>query len=310
MIVTGAHVVTPSGIMERNIVINHEKISAITTDEPQCDQKIRANGLVAIPGAIDPHVHYGVYSPIDQAAETESHAAAIGGVTTMMRMLRLGGSYQKLLDEQLKASREKHYIDYTAHASIFDLEQAKEMDYCIQSQITSFKLYMNLGSEIGHVYMEMEPGSSKLVEARVEVTDEIVDRVVANAAKLGCPVLVHAEDYESCSCGIKTAMEKNQNGLAAWSESRSPEYEAKAIGRVCAMARKHGCILYFVHIGSAAALEKIRTERSLGTKIFVETCPHYLELSHESQTGYLAKVMPPIRTKKDQDAVWNAVCWQ
>ena len=160
MIVTGAHVVTPSGIMERNIVINHEKISAITTDEPQCDQKIRANGLVAIPGAIDPHVHYGVYSPIDQAAETESHAAAIGGVTTMMRMLRLGGSYQKLLDEQLKASREKHYIDYTAHASIFDLEQAKEMDYCIQSQITSFKLYMNLGSEIGHVYMEMEPGSS------------------------------------------------------------------------------------------------------------------------------------------------------
>ena len=308
MIVTGAHVVTPSGIMERNIVINHEKISAITTDEPQCDQKIRANGLVAIPGAIDPHVHYGVYSPIDQAAETESHAAAIGGVTTMMRMLRLGGSYQKLLDEQLKASREKHYIDYTAHASIFDLEQAKEMDYCIQSQITSFKLYMNLGSEIGHVYMEMEPGSSKLVEARVEVTDEIVDRVVANAAKLGCPVLVHAEDYESCSCGIKTAMEKNQNGLAAWSESRSPEYEAKAIGRVCAMARKHGCILYFVHIGSAAALEKIRTERSLGTKIFVETCPHYLELSHESQTGYLAKVMPPIRTKKDQDAVWNAVC--
>ena len=82
------------------------------------------------------------------------------------------------------------------------------MDYCIQSQITSFKLYMNLGSEIGHVYMEMEPGSSKLVEARVEVTDEIVDQVVANAAKLGCPVLVHAEDYESCSCGIKTAMEK------------------------------------------------------------------------------------------------------
>ena len=73
---------------------------------------------------------------------------------------------------------------------------------------------MNLGSEIGHVYMEMEPGSSKLVEARVEVPDEIVDTsVVANAAKLGCPVLVHAEDYESCSCGIKTAMEKTKMGL-------------------------------------------------------------------------------------------------
>ncbi len=51
--------------------------------------KINGNGLISIPGAIDTHVHYGVYSPINEAAKTESHAAAIGGVTTMMRMLRL-----------------------------------------------------------------------------------------------------------------------------------------------------------------------------------------------------------------------------
>jgi dihydropyrimidinase len=55
------------------------------------------------------------------------------------------------------------------------------------------------------------------------------------------------------------------------------------------------------------ALDKIKEEKKKGTKIFVETCPHYLTLSHETQTGYLAKVMPPIRTNNDVQSVWDAL---
>ena len=58
---------------------------------------------------------------------------------------------------------------------------------------------------------------------------------------------------------------------------------------------------------AAKTLEKIKEEKQKGTKIFVETCPHYLTLSHETQTGYLAKVMPPIRTKNDMESVWTAI---
>jgi len=166
---------------------------------------------------------------------------------------------------------------------------------------------MNLGGDVGHVYMDIEPYTSELESANVDVNDQIVEETVKNAASLGCPVLVHAEDYESCGCGIKTAKEKNQDGLSAWSESRSPEFEAKAIKTVCKYGRKHGCTIYFVHIGSERALQQIENERVLGTKIFVETCPHYLTLSYEKQAGYLAKVMPPIRTKKDNDAIWDAL---
>ena len=67
---------------------------------------------------------------------------------------------------------------------------------------------MNLGGDVGHVYMDMEPGTNSLREAKVEITSEIIQKVVKNAASLGCPVLVHAEDYEMCACGIKTAKEK------------------------------------------------------------------------------------------------------
>ena len=75
----------------------------------------------------------------------------------------------------------------------------------------------------------MPPYTSELDAATVDVNNQIVEETVKNAASLGCPVLVHAEDYESCACGIKTAKEKHKDGLSAWSESRSPEFEAKAI---------------------------------------------------------------------------------
>ena len=306
-VVVNSHVLLPQGMVDKNILIDDGKIVGITNDTPSCDRKIDGRGLVSVPGPIDTHVHYGVYSPINQAAKTESHAAAIGGVTTMMRMLRLGDPFTSSLQSQLDAASKNHYVDYAIHASIFTQQQIDEMSFCVNKGITSFKIYMNLGGEVGHVYMDMPPNSPNLVAAQVNVTDELVEKTVKDAAELGCPVLVHAEDYESCGCGIKTAKEKNQDGLSAWSSSRSPEFEAKAIKTVSRFGREYGCVIYFVHIGSKQALMQIEEEKKLGTKIFVETCPHYLTLSYEKQSGYLAKVMPPIRTENDRKAVWTAL---
>ena len=306
-VIVDSHVILPQGMVNKNIIIDEGKIVGFTNDTPACDNKINGNGLVSIPGPIDTHIHYGVYSPINEAAKTESHAAAIGGITTMMRMLRLGDPFSSSLQAQLDASSQNHYVDYALHASIFTPQQINEMNFCIEKGIISFKIYMNLGGEIGHVYMDMPPNSPNLVAAQVDVTDELVEQTVKTAASLGCPVLVHAEDYESCGCGIKTAKEKNQDGLSAWSSSRSPEFEAKAIKTVSKFGRDYGCVIYFVHIGSERALKQIEEEKKLGTKIFVETCPHYLTLSYEKQSGYLAKVMPPIRTENDRKAIWTAL---
>jgi len=306
-VIVGSHVVLPTGIIDKNLVVDEGKIIGLTNEIPSSDRKINADGLVAIPGVIDTHVHYGVYSPIERAAATESHVAAIGGITTMMRMLRLGDSYRNSLLAQLNASSNSHYVDYAIHASIFNLKQANDMQYCLENGVASFKLYMNLGGEVGHVYMDMKPDENLLQEERVEVTSEVVQKVVKNASLLGCPVLVHAEDYEQCGCGIKKAKEKNQDGLDAWSESRPTKSEIKSIQTISKFARDSNCILYFAHIGSHHALEQIGEERKNGTKIFVETCPHYLTLSHENQEGYLAKVMPPIRSESDVLSVWNAI---
>ena len=169
-VIADSHVILPQGMVEKNIIIDEGKIVGFTTDIPACDHKINGAGLVSVPGPIDTHVHYGVYSPINQAAKTESHAAAIGGITTMMRMLRLGDPFSNSLQAQLDTSSENHYVDYTIHASIFTPKQIGEMNLCVEKGITSFKIYMNLGGEVGHVYMDMTPNSPNLVVDEVNVT--------------------------------------------------------------------------------------------------------------------------------------------
>src|SRR5574341_99814 len=177
-VITESHVVLPSGVVEKNIVIDDGKIVDFTSEVPQCNVKINARGLLSMPGVIDPHVHYGVYSPIEKAAVTESQVAAIGGVTTMMRMLRLSGSYKNLLDAHLSESSRHHYIDYAIHASILQKNQIEEMEFCTKKGITSFKLYMNLGEDMGYVYMDMEPGTNQLHEEKVEMNLEMVEKII------------------------------------------------------------------------------------------------------------------------------------
>ncbi len=166
---------------------------------------------------------------------------------------------------------------------------------------------MNLGGEVGHVYMDMDPGTTRLFETQVQLESSTIQKVLSNAARLGCPVLVHAEDYQMCECGIKKAKQDKQDGLSAWSKSRPPDSEVKSIKKISEIARQFGTTMYFVHIVSAAAIAAIQEERKKGTKIFVKTCPHYLTLSYEKQKGYLAKVMPPIRSSADVDQIWHAI---
>ena len=78
-VIVGSHVVLSSGMVDRNIVMDEGRIVSVTNDVPSCDHKINGVGMVSIPGLIDPHVHYGVYSPIEEAGRTESRAAAVGG---------------------------------------------------------------------------------------------------------------------------------------------------------------------------------------------------------------------------------------
>ncbi|MCY3976432.1 MAG: dihydroorotase family protein [Thaumarchaeota archaeon] len=307
VIITNSHIVLPNKIIEKNIVIDEGKIISITNDNPQCDIKINATGLISIPGVIDPHVHYGVYSPIKQAASTESHVAAIGGITSIMRMFRTTKLFSDVLPSNLSISSNSHYTDYSIHASIFNEQQADEISYCINHDVMSFKLYLNLGSGTGKIHMDMDTTTNTIQESIVEMNYDLIKYVIKKAALFNCPVLVHAEDHELCYHNEKRARSKNTDGLKTWSTCRSGSSEALAIKNISELAREFNCILYFVHIGSIFAMKQIMQEKKKGTKIYVETCPHYLTLSYDTYHDYKAKVMPPIRSIRDVNYIWNSL---
>jgi dihydropyrimidinase len=318
-LITNANAVIPrSGIIETNIVIENGKIKALTKliDNINASKIINANGKYVLPGLIDPHVHYGVYTPIDEAAKTESRSAAVGGVTTMIRMLRMNESYQKNIGKHLEASKHNHHIDYSIHASILTPDQIKDIPYLKNIGINSFKIYMNLGADLNHILMDLEPGTNNVIrEAEVNMTDELISSIIEEASKVHySTVLVHAEDPEICADHIKrereskVALPVNSSGLKTWSDCRpSSSSEAKSIRKVAAIGRKYGSNLYFVHIGSTAALDAILAEKEKGnSNLYIETCPHYLTHTTEFEklTG---KVVPPIRSKSDVQSMWSAL---
>jgi dihydropyrimidinase len=323
LLLTNANVVIPKiGIMNTNILIENEKIKDITNsiDNISYSKKINVEEKFVLPGLIDPHIHYGVFSPIDESSKTESRSAAIGGVTTIMRMLRLNESYEQKISEQLKASEHNHFIDYTIHASILNPNQVVNIPYLCKMGISSFKLYMNLGSSDNRILMDMAPYTNKIIPENINVSDDLCNNVLQKSSYCNnSVVLIHAEDHNICSELIhknRYIYSTNQgdiypdigyNALDLWSRSRPSESEVIAIKKIMNLGRKFHSNLYFVHIGSSDSLDAILMEKQIGgCNAYVETCPHYLTHSIE-YNNLKGKVVPPLRSKNDIASLWVAL---
>jgi len=314
ILIKNANAVIPfSGIVKTNILIDKGKIKALkkTIGNVTGGKVINVEGKYVLPGIIDPHVHYGVYTPIDRAAITESSSAATGGVTTIMRMIRLDGSYRKIVDH-LNASKDTHIIDYAVHASILNLHQITDMKYLKSMGINSFKIYMNLGSDLKKIFADLEPGNTSLKEIEANMTDNLLTEIIKTASVLNSIVLVHAEDHVQCSKNIRERLKTNEpvtsDHLKLWSLLRPESSEITSIKKIMKIASSYNQNLYFVHVGSAKALYEIsRNKRAYqNLKIWTETCPHYL--THSTDYGDIkGKVVPPLRSKENLEKLWDGI---
>jgi dihydropyrimidinase len=315
LIMNASAVIPKVGIInDTNIMIEDGKIKALvkSVDNISASRKIDVHGKYVLPGAIDPHMHYGVYRPINEAARTESRSAAVGGVTTIIRMLRLFDGYcygnNNNITKQLRASKGNHFVDYAIHASILRPDQVIDIPYLKELGISSLKIYMNLGADIKRIHMDLEPDNHDTRDAQVDMTDKLMSSIVREGSRVHSTILVHAENPMICSEHMRKAREKGMASLDAWAYSRPPYSEAQSIAKISELGRRVGSAnLYFVHIGSTAALDAILSEREKGqSNYYIETCPHYL--THTTQFDKLiGKVTPPIRSKSDVQSMWSAL---
>jgi dihydropyrimidinase len=368
LLIKNGNVVIPKvGIINTNIIIENGKIKDLSKSLGNINYNrcIDASGKYILPGLIDPHVHYGVYTPINKAARTESKTAALGGVTTMIRMLRLYSNYRNNIKKQIDASLKNHIIDFCIHPSILLEQHLQDISYLIQKiGINSFKVYMNLGSKLNQIHMDLNPMEKEIQSGKVEISDDFLNKIVKTTSHFNAMLLVHAEDPEICfkeikreiidqkknknknnnnhnlsssssksngnvSLAIKHPLTKTlegkkntysttkkggvrdkpeqQNVLELWSRCRPISSEIKSIKKIAELGRKYNSNIYFVHIGSSAAIDAIIQEREKGRcSIYIETCPHYLTHTYDFN-DLKGKVVPPLRSKHDLQSLWYAL---
>lgn len=304
-------VIPKVGVLQLDILIEDGRIKDLRKDSTDviASNRIDASGRYVIPGVIDPHSHYGVFTPIEKAARTESKSAAIGGITSVIRMLRLDGSYRRLSD-QFRMSAMNHYIDYSIHASILTDKQVEDIPFLInEMHINSFKVYMNLGYGYNSILMDLDPGNSELNECEVNMNEDLIENILKSCSHENSTVIIHAEDPTICA--ENTSRQKlldisnqKESNLQKWSDCRPPISESVSISRIANLGRKYNSRLYFAHIGSTVALDAIISEKERGNLVtYVETCPHYL--THTTDfSSVKGKVVPPLRSKSDLQSMW------
>ena len=298
LMIKNGHIITASDSYDADIYIERDKIHTIGENlKHDADETIDASGKVVFPGGIDPHVHLdmpfmGTFSSDDYASGT---LAALHGGTTMVIDFILqtqGKSLYDALNTWRGRSDNNCYGDYSFHMAVTDFNQdtRKEISELINKEgITSFKTFM---AYKGALMID----DGQMVQLMQEVKEQ------------GGMVTVHATNGDMIDSLV--AQHKSEGKLSPLYHYLSqPEItEAEASGRFCDMAEYTDVPAYIVHLTCEGALNATRTAGKRNQKVFVETCIQYLLLDaslYENDFEGAKWVMsPPLRQKKDQEALW------
>jgi dihydropyrimidinase len=252
-------------------------------------REIDAAGLLVMPGGVDPHVH------IDRAEDftSGSSAALAGGITTISSLAfpQAGESLADALARHGELVRTQAIADVMLHPGINDPEaQRAQMASLPELGQTSVKVFMS---------RPQFDQNSRAYLAAMEA-----------AGKAGVLTMMHCEDDAIVARTIARLMEEGHGSLGYFSDSRPVLAEVIATRRAVAMAEATGAPVYIVHLSAEGALRVAEEARSRGLPVFVEALGIYLHLTRERLEGAdrgLYVHQPPLREKKDQDALWKGI---
>ncbi len=145
IIKNGKFVIPREGVTAGCIGIKDEKIVMISKnlDFMTSKEVIEAKGKYVFPGIIEPHVHFGLGSKLDEDFLTETRSAATGGVSTVITYYRQIEPYEKIFDEIKRLGEERSCIDFSIHLGISSEEHIRSIPkYIDDFGVTSFKFLM------------------------------------------------------------------------------------------------------------------------------------------------------------------------
>lgn len=330
LLIKNVRVVRPNQPAPENldIGITGGKITQLAPNIPAEDAThvYDGGGKLAFPGLVDAHMHAGIYTPLEQDALTESRAAAMGGVTSMLTYFRTGqyylnkgGAYRDFYPEVLDISRGRYHVDYAYHLAPISRGHIGEMEYlATQMGVPSFKIFMFYGGYGLHGKSNAQQNFLMIDEDErydfahfefimreaARITREHPDLAPYLSVSLHCEIADILNAYTD-----KVQREGKLTGLHAYSAARPPHSEGLAVWIASYLAHETECPnINLLHLSGRKAMQ--------AALMMSDVFPH-IQFRREVTVGHLlldvdntnvfAKVNPPIRPREDVEFLWRAV---
>ena len=305
ILIKGGHVINPATKMDEvaDVRIEEDKIAEIGKNLKvgKTDRVIEAKGCYVMPGFIDMHVHF--RDPGFEQKEdifTGMSAAAHGGYTTVLTM-----------------PNTKPVVD---NADVVEYVHKKaESGHCIHVLQVGAVTKGQKGQELADIKGMVEAGIPAISEDGKSVMNaEIYREGMLEAAKYGIPVLAHCEDINMVHGGVMNADEKAKElGMPGITNS----VEDVIIARDIVLSKETGAQLHLCHCSTEDSVKMVKLAKEEGLKVSAEVCPHHFTLTsddikkfvpqiengilipHETDADTNYKMNPPLRMKKDVEAL-------
>lgn len=280
-----------SEFRQGGISIEGERIVKIGKEPslPKASHKIDANGAIVIPGIIDIHVHFrDLQQKYKETLVTGSMSALAGGVTTVLDMPN-----NKPPTDSVRRIHEKETLIQNKAAvnigfySLFPKNNS-EIVKLANEGIFGFKIYP----------------ADKNYPPKDNVS---LNKSLKEIARTKLPVIIHPDN------GFAGEIEKQLFAtdlppIDGFIKAHNQLEEAKALETFIDLSIKVDGKLHCAHVTSKESVEIIAKNKDL-QMLSSEVCPHHLILGinelHKFKSQ--AKCLPPLRTKQDQDALWQAL---
>jgi allantoinase len=252
---------------------------------------VDAGESIVMPGLVDTHVHVNEPGRTEwEGFETATRAAAAGGVTTILDMPLNSipaTTTVSALEAKREAAREMSVVNVEFIGGVVP-GNTGELEALRDAGVRAFKCFL----------------SPSGVDEFPAVSERDLREAFAVLARLGLPLMVHAED-PACLLPSRGSSRKYDDYLA----TRPIAAERTAITLLTRLMALTPTPVHIVHLSSASSLDIIHAARARGLPLTVETCPHYLTFAAgeipDGATEY--KCAPPIRDEIERDALWEAL---
>ena len=293
----GGTVVRAGGPVRVDVAVSDGRICAVAPElEGGCREEVDARELLVLPGAIDAHVHFNEPGRTGwEGFRTGTRALVAGGTTAFLEMplnAHPPTVDAESFDLKRRAAEASSLADFALFGGLVP-GPVDRLDELAQKGVAGFKAFMSTS------------GTADFPPA----DDLTLYEGMQRAAALGLPVLVHAENREITDALAARARAASRTTMRDYLDSRPVAAELEAIGRAISLAEETGCSLHVVHVSTGRGVALVAAARTRGVDVTCETCPHYLVLTDEDaeEIGALAKCAPPLRPRRELEALWERI---